>query len=377
MQKYGEILELESLAEFKSVLPDLTNKAVQGVDFSGEVMDVASLNIHNTIFLGCTVSGDQQAIDLQRAGAIIFPGFDGLPYDPYRADLYTVEELMAGYDEADDQSLDIQIYNHFSHHRQHGCDIIEALSQRIHDHAVDNALHALLEGRDDGVVKRPVGIMGGHGTPRTDEAFRKVAEIARELTRRGYFVMSGGGPGIMEATNLGAWMANYADSDLDTALSMLAVAPTYRDKGFTPAAAAVVEKFPDGADSLAIPTWFYGHEPSNVFSRHIAKYFANSLREDGLLAVATSGVIYAKGSAGTMQEVFMDLCQNHYATFKYISPMVFLDRQYYEEETLVYPMLQRFAAGRKYQEFLGIFDDVNDVVEFIEAHPPILDTEHA
>jgi predicted Rossmann-fold nucleotide-binding protein len=372
MHRYGEIVEIESLAEFKRQAPNLKNVAIQGVDFSAYPFAVAPLKLHNTIFLGCRFADDQHAVDLQRKGAIIFPGFDGLPYDPYRADLYSVEELMAGYTEQDDQSLDKKIYEHFSHHRHHGVDIIESLSQRIHDHAIDNALYALLGGRDDGVVKNPVGIMGGHGTSRLDASYRQVSEIARSLTRKGYFVMSGGGPGIMEAANLGAWLADYPDDALTEALGMLSVAPTYCDPGFTPAAESVVARFPDGCDSLAIPTWFYGHEPSNVFSRHIAKYFANSLREDGLLAVATSGVIYAKGSAGTLQEVFMDLCQNHYTTFKYISPMVFLGRKYYEEETLLYPMLQKFSEGRAYQPFLGIFDDVDDVVAFIETHPPVL-----
>ena len=64
--------------------------------------------------------------------------------------------------------------------------------------------------------------------------------------------------------------------------------------------------YPDGQPNLALPTWFYGHEPTNLFSSYIAKYFANSLREDGLLAIARHGVIYAPGSAGTVQEVFMD-----------------------------------------------------------------------
>ena len=35
----------------------------------------------------------------------------------------------------------------------------------------------------------------------------------------------------------------------------------------------------------------------------MAKYFSNSLREDGLLAIATHGVVYAPGSAGTTQDV--------------------------------------------------------------------------
>jgi hypothetical protein len=28
--------------------------------------------------------------------------------------------------------------------------------------------------------------------------------------------------------------------------------------------------------SLSIPTWFYGHEPTNVFATEIARYFANA-----------------------------------------------------------------------------------------------------
>ena len=370
MYRYGDITEIESLAEFKAQYPRLKNTAIQGVNFAEYTFDLKGLDLGNTIFLGCTFASDQIALELQARGAIIFPGFSGLPYDPYRGALYSVDELMEGYDPDDDQSVDRRIYDHFSYHRKRGADIIEALSQRIHDHAIDNALTALLSGRDDGVEKKPVGIMGGHGTPRTDENYRKVCEIARELTRRGYFVVSGGGPGIMEASNLGAWLAGYDDTALDEALEILKVAPTYTSKDFTPAAARVVERFPEGRESLAIPTWFYGHEPSNLFSQHIAKYFANSLREDGLLAIATSGVIYAKGSAGTLQEVFMDLCQNHYGTFKLVSPMVFLDKQYYQEHIGLYPMLETFTGGRAYAKSIGIFDEPIDVVDFIDAHPP-------
>ena len=34
------------------------------------------------------------------------------------------------------------------------------------------------------------------------------------------------------------------------------------------------------ARSLGIPTWFYGHEPPNVFCDGIGKYFSNAIRED-------------------------------------------------------------------------------------------------
>jgi hypothetical protein len=41
--------------------------------------------------------------------------------------------------------------------------------------------------------------------------------------------------------------------------------------------------------SLGIPTWYYGHEPFTPLATHIGKYFQNSLREDGLLAIAAGG----------------------------------------------------------------------------------------
>ena len=51
--------------------------------------------------------------------------------------------------------------------------------------------------------------------------------------------------------------------------------------------------WPDGGESLGVPTWVYVDEPTGGFATHIAKYFTNSIREDGLLAIARSGVVYA------------------------------------------------------------------------------------
>ena len=120
--------------------------------------------------------------------------------------------------------------------------------------------------------------------------------------------------------------------------------------------------------SLGIPTWLYGHEPPNVFASHIAKYFANSIREEGLLAIATAGVVYAPGSAGTIQEVFMDACQNHYETFGGASPMVFLGTDYWTITKPVYPLVRQLAEGRPYGDLLAIADTPVPVVEAIARH---------
>ena len=122
---------------------------------------------------------------------------------------------------------------------------------------------------------------------------------------------------------------------------------------------------------MAIPTWFYGHEPSNLFAQYIAKYFSNSIREDVLLATSLYGIIYAPGSAGTVQEIFADVAQNHYETYGYTSPMVFLGKKFWSEDSLIYQMLDKFSEGHKYHEMISIFDDSDEVVEFIKAHPPV------
>ena len=128
--------------------------------------------------------------------------------------------------------------------------------------------------------------------------------------------------------------------------------------------------FRHGQSSLAVPTWFYGHEPSNLFSVHIAKYFSNSLREDGLLAIAMHGIIFAPGSAGTTQEVFQDATQNHYATYGVVSPMVFLGREHFGEHTLIYDCLCRQAEGKGYEDYLCLGEDEEEAVAFITSHPP-------
>ncbi len=207
--------------------------------------------------------------------------------------------------------------------------------------------------------------MGGHGTPRTAESFEKVARVARGLTQRGYFVTTGGGPGTMEAGNFGAYMAERREDEFRWAIETLQQAPVFTDAGYLEQASKVVERFPVGCDSLAVPTWFYGHEPSNWFSNHIAKYFSNSLREDGLLEISLYGVVFAPGSAGTTQEIFMDATQNHYKTFGQISPMLFLGSERYIEETGLFPMLQRLAEGREYSQLLHLSDEPDEIVEII------------
>src|SRR5690606_12288224 len=143
----------------------------------------------------------------------------------------------------------------------------------------------------------------------------------------GILVVSGGGPGAMEAAHLGARFAEHDDGAFTEALRVLGEAPAFPsylasdfvtadgslDLGLLRAVHAwqapafeVASRWASRTATIGIPTWLYGHEPPTPLATAHAKYFETSIREDGLLAVAKAGVVFAEGSAGTLQEVFQD-----------------------------------------------------------------------
>jgi predicted Rossmann-fold nucleotide-binding protein len=365
------VRELDSLAAICRHDGQLSHAVVQGLDLREIEIDWASVDCEEAVFLGCQFPEGVTVEFLIESGATVIPTFPELPYNPFRPRLYSRAELMEGWTPSQDNSADKRIFEHFKFQGRENPGVLEALAQRLHDHAIEDALHDLLEGRIEGDgVKKVVGIMGGHKTARTDPFYKKVARIAQQLTKAGYFITTGGGPGIMEAANLGAFLADASDRELESALLTLSHAPVYTDVGYMECAQEVLDLFRHGHASLAVPTWFYGHEPSNLFSVHIAKYFSNSLREDGLLAIAMHGIIFAPGSAGTTQEVFQDATQNHYATYGKISPMVFLGGEHFGEKTLIFECLRRQAADRDYEDYLCLTETEEDAVAFLQAHPP-------
>ena len=364
------IKSIKTFREFLIQKGSLANCTLQDIDFQENGIDWMSIEIDHTTFLGCYFRPSDELI-LRERGAYIYPRQPGLPYNPYRKDLYTWQELVKGHTPEGGRSTDLKIYEHFSNCR-YNPSINEALTQRIHDHAIDDALRSLMKYDSDGMTeKKCVGIMGGHSTLRTDQHYVQVAKTAKMLTEGGFYVASGGGPGIMEAANLGAYLAARKSEEFDMAISMLQQAPHYEDAHYFETAMEVLDKFPNGKESLAIPTWFYGHEPSNLFATAIAKYFSDSIREDTLLAVSLHGVVFAPGSAGTTQEIFMEATQNHYGTFNYYSPMVFLGKQRYEIDTLIYPLVRQLSHGQAYHDLLFLTDEPAAVLQFLLSKGPM------
>lgn len=371
------MIELESIASLERVLASggaLSGCVLQDLDLRGHTERLLAADLRGAVFLGCALEPALTHAAVE-AGALLFPPLPGLPFDPYRSRLYPVEALYDRFDPARPESyaecLDARVYRYWKDVGGAApASILDTLAQRLHDHAISDALEELLR-PEGGPAWRVVAIMGGHGMGRHEPAYADVARIARALTREGFLCASGGGPGAMEATHLGAFLAPRPDEALDEALGLLAAAPRFADREWLSQAFRVRERFPLSAEevarhpSLGVPTWLYGHEPPNAFATLHAKYFANSVREDGLLAIAKHGVIFTPGSAGTIQEIFQDACQNHYVTCGVASPMVFLGRDFWTRETPVYPLLERLAAGRDYARHLSIHDAPGEAVDAI------------
>ena len=287
-----------------------------------------------------------------------------MPFDIFREHLYSAEDLYKGYQLGKPGSYkdcyDQQVYNHYLEKGKAASDIKETLARTLHDHSMTNAMNDFLAHFDE---RQVVGIMGGHGLLRTEAAYRQVVMVSKTLAENGCLMVSGGGPGAMEATHLGAWMAGRTEAETEDAFAILQEAPSFKDKLWLDTALQVMNKYPqEHVMSLGVPTWLYGHEPATPFATHIAKYFDNSIREDSILTIAKGGIIYSPGSAGTMQEIFQEAVQNHYLSFGYASPMIFLGSEYWSNEMPVWPLMQHLIAKGKYKNLLMTLTDSTDEI---------------
>ncbi|HEY2950560.1 MAG TPA: hypothetical protein VGJ53_19540 [Micromonosporaceae bacterium] len=379
--------EVESRAEFETHLANgsLAGLTVQGLRLDLDpVPDLRHVDVADALFVGCRFASVEVEADLVRRGAHVVPSFTALPFPSQPTRLYTGEDLFAGFAEHGFVGMyDTVVYHHFRAHGGALPEVRVALAQRLHDHGIDNALADLtgawLAENGPGSV---VGIMGGHAVARGSATYRLAATLGWELSRAGRLVVTGGGPGVMEAANLGAYLSTRPTRDVVAAVDVLATAPDFRDHDpYTAAALEVRARFaPIDADGdrvgwarrggLAIPTWLYGHEPANLFAAQVAKYFSNAIREDTILRLARGGIVFAAGRAGTVQEVFQAATKTFYNTEGISGAYVFLDRAFWTQtlpiEMLLRPLLELSPEG-DLSTLIHLTDDVHEVVSVLTS----------
>ncbi|MEV5974393.1 Rossmann fold nucleotide-binding protein [Streptomyces sp. NPDC051921] len=350
--------EIHSLDEFDAALgsrPSLAGFRIQSVDLTDRTFALLSVSTDDAVFLGCAMQ-PEAATKVRADGALVFPPVPDVPFDPYRSRLYSPEELFEGIaGHPYEETPDARAYAWFQRTKADG-DIFSSVLRSLHDDAVTDALDEHLAGA------RVVGVMGGHRMGRGTDAYAGAARLGRSLARSGLTVATGGGPGAMEAANLGAYTAPLPDAVLDEALELLAKSPSFTPSvtDWARAAFEVRSRWPGGGDSVGIPTWFYGHEPPNPFAARIGKYFANATREDGLLARCTAGVVFLPGAAGTVQEIFDNATPNYYASRTAPTPMVLVNVAHWTEALPAWPLLRSLAADRPMADRIALVDSIDE-----------------
>lgn len=292
-------------------------------------------------------------------------------YSAGRDTLYTVDELMAGYrSDAPMQSLDARIAAHVAASGVPPADVVEAIAQVVHDQGVDQAMRGYVAA-SVASGRQVAGVMGGSSTPRDAPAYRLAAETAKALSEAGFLVATGGGLGIMEAGNLGAYFAGRPQEDLRAAIEELKRWPVYsgHEAQYIDSARAITAAAPAGAASLAVATWRFADEPISQFATHIAKLFQNSVREDGLLGIADAGVTYFEGGFGTLREIFQDLAQNGAAAPPHQMAMVFVDTAAYGQPGSPFDLARTRArrATPPFDDLITLADSADSVVDAVKA----------
>lgn len=178
-----------------------------------------------------------------------------------------------------------------------------------------------------------ISIFGSARTKTGTEYYEKTVEIARLLAKEGFGIITGGGPGIMEAGNKGAWMENSTSVGLNIALPHEQGANPYIDR-----------------DKILNFRYFY------VRKVMFLKY--------------SQAVVLMPGGFGTMDEMFETLTLMQTGKIEKV-PVVLFGSAYWKGllDWIRSTMLEAQGNISEHDlDLLYLTDDVNEVVRIINEH---------
>ena len=196
---------------------------------------------------------------------------------------------------------------------------------RIQDE-LRNGFHAL------GQIGKAVSIFGSARTPRDDPRYERARQLARRLGEEGFAIITGGGPGIMEAANKGAREAGVPSVGLGIELP--------HEQG--------MNEYVD----LALNFHYF-------FTRKV------------MFVRYASGFVVFPGGFGTMDELFEAATLRQTEKIRYF-PIVLVESEYWNglAQWLRDSMLADRYIGESDLEAIAVCDDLERVIEIVE------DVEH-
>jgi len=179
-------------------------------------------------------------------------------------------------------------------------------------------------------ISKAITIFGSSRTPRSAPSYGTTVEIARELAAKGYTIITGGGPGLMEAANKGARRGGGKSVGLGINLPMEQSLNRYLDIGL-----------------------------------EFKYFFVRKM----MFMKFSSGFVVAPGGFGTMDEFFesMTLIQTHKTA---PVPVVLFGKSYYEG-LVTWLRDVVLAAGSIDEKDLDLWlltDSVEEAVEYLDHH---------
>ena len=221
---------------------DIRRHAFLGMNLTAESELALKHTYTDCLFLGCSLP---VGFKRRTKDSLFFPNMGELFH--LCSHLYTADELYEGYEvgqpETYQQCFDGRVYRHYLKKGKRAEDIKETLARTMHDHSISDCMHEFLSDYDE---RHVVGVMGGHGLRRTDQAYAQIVRLSKRLTEEGFLMVTGGGPGAMEATHLGAWMAGRGELEVMDALHTMRTAPSYTDEGWLDTAMRIRSRYPSG-----------------------------------------------------------------------------------------------------------------------------------